>query len=153
MVSDSDVPIFGSRLAGVPYEKRPAAYVVIRNQAGAVAAVRGPAGYWLPGGGANPGESPEETAVREVREELGREVRLLGRIGEAVQFFHAADEGKYYDMTAVFFRAELVGEPFGPGEYELSWLDVSHPAPQFYHACHDWAVGISAPCSHSAQQG
>lgn len=30
----------------------------------------------LPGGGADPGESPDETAVREIREETGLEVRI-----------------------------------------------------------------------------
>jgi 8-oxo-dGTP pyrophosphatase MutT (NUDIX family) len=76
--------IFGSPVGGVTYEKRIAAYAVIRNPAGAVAAVQTPAGYWLPGGGTRPGETPEETVVREVREEFGHALRLIGTIGEAV---------------------------------------------------------------------
>jgi 8-oxo-dGTP diphosphatase len=134
------LPTFGTRVEGVEYELRPAAYAVIRNAAGAVAVARVPAGCWLPGGGSLPGETPEETVLREVREELGRDVRLLGRIGEAVQFFHAAGEGRYYVMRAVFFAAELVAGPAGSAEYEAVWLDVSGPGPMFYHACHDWAV-------------
>ncbi len=142
---ESCPPTFGASLAGVEYEKRPAAYAVIRDGAGAVAAVRGPAGYWLPGGGALPGETPEETVTREVREELGRGVRLLGRIAEAVQFFFAADAGRHYEMRAVFFRAELEDGPPGPAEYEVCWLDTSGPGPLFFHACHDWAVREAEP--------
>jgi hypothetical protein len=65
---------------------------------------------------------------------------VLARIGEAIPFFHAADEGRYYEMRAVFLAAELVAGPTGSAEYEVGWLDVSGPGPVFYHACHDWAV-------------
>jgi len=136
----SHTPTFGSPVSGVTYEKRLAAYAVIRNHAGAVAAVHAPAGYWLPGGGTLPGETPEETVVREVREELGHALRLVGKIGEAVQYFFAVADGRYYAMRAVFFQAELAEVPLGPGEYEVCWLDASHPTPLFFHACHDWAV-------------
>lgn len=136
----SHTPTFGAPIGGVTYEQRLAAYAVIRNHAGAVAAVRAPAGYWLPGGGTLPGETLEETVVREVREELGHALRLVGKIGEAIQYFFAAVEGKYYAMRAVFFQAELAEVSHGPGEYEVCWLDAGHPAPLFFHACHDWAV-------------
>jgi hypothetical protein len=87
-----------------------------------------------------PGETPEETVVRVVREELGGTLRFIRKIGEAVQYFFAAAEGRYYAMQAVFFRAELVEGPCGAAEYVLCWLDVSHSGPWFFHACHDWAV-------------
>jgi hypothetical protein len=57
-----------------------------------------------------------------------------------VQYFFAVADGKYYEMQAVFFRAELAEEPIGSGEHVLYWLDASQPAPWFFHACHDWAV-------------
>src|SRR5262249_40680452 len=106
-VTSTRVPTFGARVAGVTYEERQAAYAVIRNSAGAVAAVCGPAGCWLPGGGALPGETPEETVVREVQEELGCALRVVDKIGEAVQYFFAAADDRHYAMRAVFFRAEL----------------------------------------------
>jgi len=135
-----DTVTFGVPVAGVTYEQRRAAYAVIRNSVGAVAAVHVPAGYWLPGGGMLPGETPEETVVREVREELGCPLHLVCKIGEAVQYFFAAAEGRYYAMQAVFFRAELVEGPRGSAEYKLCWLNVSPPGPWFFHACHDRAV-------------
>jgi len=97
---------------------RLAAYVVVRDRTGRVAAVRsagvGPARFWLPGGESHPGEPPELTVAREVREEVGHVIRLAGRIGDAVQIFHAATEQRWYEMKAAFFR--------------------------FFHACHAWAV-------------
>lgn len=137
-------PVFGAAPPGVSCRARAAAYAVIRRADGRVAAVRaavgGRAGYWLPGGGAEPGEAPEETVLREIREELGRAARVTGRIGEAVQYFHARGDGCWYEMTAVFFRAELAAEPAGDAEHELVWLDAEREADAFLHACHGWAV-------------
>ena len=44
----SHAPTFGSPLVGVTYEKRLAAYAVIRSRTGTVAAVRAPAGPLAP---------------------------------------------------------------------------------------------------------
>lgn len=133
-------PTFGVPAAGVVSVPRQAAYVVIRDGAGAVAAVRGLDGYWLPGGGRLPGETADATAQREAREELGRGVRLVGRIGFALQYFFAARERTHYKMTVEFFRAEFTDGEAVRGEFELYWLDVSRPGRLFYHECHDWAA-------------
>jgi ADP-ribose pyrophosphatase YjhB (NUDIX family) len=109
-VSAAEVPTFGVREPGTAYTERRAAYGVVFGAAETVAVVRGPSGrFWLPGGGSLPGESAEDTLAREVREELGRGVRLIDRLGQATQFFHAADEGRHYRMQAVFFRADFTG--------------------------------------------
>lgn len=90
------------------YTERRAAYGVILGENDLVAVVKGPSGhYWLPGGGSSAGESAEETLIREVGEELACGVRLIDRIGEATQFFYAADEHRHYWMLAVFFQAEF----------------------------------------------
>ena len=52
----------------------------------------------------------------------------------------AAADGRYYEMQAVFFRAELAEMSLGPGEYEVCWLETSRFTPLFFHACHNWAV-------------
>jgi 8-oxo-dGTP pyrophosphatase MutT (NUDIX family) len=142
--------IFGSRLEGARYAERRAAYAVVSGENGTVAAVRGASGLvWLPGGGSLPGESPEETLVREVREELARGVRLIRRIGEATRFFYAADEDCHYEMPAVFFLAGFPDEPSGQGEHELLWLPLADAKGAFFHECHAWAaqqgLGTGAP--------
>jgi 8-oxo-dGTP pyrophosphatase MutT (NUDIX family) len=125
----------------VSYTARLAAYVVVRGENDTVAAVRGPGGMiGLPGGGSLPGEAPEETVVREVREELARGVRLVRRLGAATQFFYAADDACHYDMSATFFLAEFPDEPDGWGEHELFWLPVAGADGALFHECHAWAV-------------
>jgi len=132
---------FGSRQEGVKYTDRSAAYAVVGGEKSTVAAVRGAAGFvGLPGGGSLPGETPEETLVREVREELDRSVRLVRRIGEATQFFYAPDEDQYYQMLAVFFLAEFPDEPTGQGEHDLFWLPLAEAAGAFFHETHAWAA-------------
>jgi 8-oxo-dGTP pyrophosphatase MutT (NUDIX family) len=133
--------IFGVRRKGVAYTERPAAYAVIRGENGTVAAVRGASGVmFLPGGGSVPGETPEEMLVREVREELARSVRLVDKIGEATQFFYAADDGCHYQMLGVFFLAEFPDEPSGQREHELFWLPLEEAAGAFFHESHAWAA-------------
>jgi len=63
---------------------RPAAYVVIEDERGRVAVVRGvgkrrKSYCWLPGGNCEAGEPLEDTIVRELAEELGRQVRMVHR--------------------------------------------------------------------------
>jgi 8-oxo-dGTP diphosphatase len=137
-ISNSDLLVFGSRIKGVEYENRPAAYAVIRNPVGAFAVVGEGPGYILPGGGSEAGESPEETVRREVREELGRSVLLNRKLGEAIQYFQAG--GRFYKMFAVFFAADLTNDFQLKGECELLWLTVSELEKNLFHECHKWAV-------------
>lgn len=68
-------------------------------------------GLWsLPGGWADPGDSPREVAVREVREETGREVR-------ATRLLALLDKGKHahppdlWAVYKVFVACELLEDP------------------------------------------
>jgi putative acetyltransferase len=144
--------VFGSCRQGVQYTDRPAAYAVIAGENDTVAAVQGPRGMiGLPGGGACPGETAEQTLRREVREELARSVRLLHKIGEATQYFYAASDQCHYKMSAVFFLAEFPDAPAGRGEHDLIWLPLAQAEQAFFHSSHAWAVrrGLGASKSDS----
>lgn len=136
--NDSDILIFGTQDTAVEYEPRRAAYAVIADGQGRVASVLARYGYFLPGGGSLEGEGPEQTIEREVMEELGRRVRILRRLGEAVQYF--TGEEKSYRMEATFFAAEFVGACVGPSEHELHWIEPDEWERVFYHQCHAWAA-------------
>ena len=80
--------------------------------------------YVFPGGKAEPGETPEKTAIREAYEELGVQVEL-GECFETV-YFNGIQQN-YFLATIV--GGELgtgQGEEFttGEGTYELEWLPV-----------------------------
>jgi len=80
--------------------------------------------WCLPKGTVEPGESLEETAVREVREETGLRVRLLQPLHKVRYSFFWPPGGVNYDKTVAYFLAEPIGgrlEP-EPGFDEARWV-------------------------------
>jgi len=63
--------------------------------------------WGLPKGTPNPGESVEECARREVREETGLEVKIVGKVGSIRYWFVAG--GIRYHKTVHHFLMEPVG--------------------------------------------
>ncbi|HEY0079129.1 MAG TPA: NUDIX domain-containing protein [Pyrinomonadaceae bacterium] len=133
---------FGSPEPGVEYAERRAAYVVIIDGEGRVAMVLDRQRYFLPGGGAWAGETPEQTIAREVEEELARGVRLTRRLGDALQFYYSIADERHYRMHATFFSGQLTDEPrpdLTP-EHELLWLPLDEAQRRCFHRCHAWAI-------------
>ena len=73
-------------------------------------------GQWcLPSGGMDAGESPSETAIREVFEETGLRVRvkrLVGVYSDPNQLVMYVD-GNKVQIVAIHFEAEIVGGTLG----------------------------------------
>src|SRR6267378_2145065 len=125
--------VFGSPKPNVKYSERRAAYVVIICD-GDVAMVKSKQEYFLPGGGSLPSETPEETIMREVDEELALRVRLLHSLGEVTQYFYSATDGKHYKMSAVFFAGEFTDDVGGgTGEHQLDWWPVTEVEQACFH--------------------
>jgi 8-oxo-dGTP diphosphatase len=135
------IPEFGIPASDAEYILRPGGYVVIFNGAGAVAVVSTPCGLFLPGGGQEIAESPEEAAIREAREECGLQISLGGHIGDADELVFDAGEGTHYRKRCVFFFAEIV-EELGKGEpdHELAWLAPDAAERGLRHESQRWAV-------------
>ncbi|MFI5662440.1 NUDIX domain-containing protein [Streptomyces sp. NPDC051684] len=76
--------------------------------------------YFVPGGKPEPGEEPEETLVRELREELGVEPGRLEPLTVVEE--RAALEG--VPMRLTVFTTTLIGDPVPAAELSaLRWTD------------------------------
>ena len=65
-------------------------------------------GYWaLPGGRAEPGETVEQTIVREVKEKTGLDVTVVRKIGEYHE--QGIQGGVEYDYYPACFLVKVVG--------------------------------------------
>ncbi|MEQ6902051.1 NUDIX domain-containing protein [Nocardioides sp. YIM 152588] len=97
--------------------------VAVRDADGRFLTVRkrGTTAFMQPGGKPEPGETPEQTGVREIREELGAEVADVARLGEWTA--PAANEhGR--TIEAVVLTARLVSLTGPQAEIEeLMWWD------------------------------
>lgn len=137
-------PIFGKPEPDVEYHRRPGVYAVVFDGQGRFAAVRGRrSDYFLPGGGAEPDESLEETLVREVREECACEVIIDRFLGSAVQFFIAAS-GKHYELCGSYFEARFGAPLTVESEHDLCWFEVAEARSVLLHEAHAWAVEQAA---------
>jgi 8-oxo-dGTP pyrophosphatase MutT (NUDIX family) len=62
-----------------------------------------PEGVWaLPKGNIDPGESPAETAVREVREETGVESRLVEKLGDVRYVYTRRGGARIFKVVSFF---------------------------------------------------
>ncbi len=67
--------------------------------------------YWVfPGGGVEMGETPEQAAMREAREELGIEVEILKPFQSLTHVVRGSE------MTEQFYLAKVVGGTLGTGQ-------------------------------------
>ena len=85
-------------------------------------------GLWaLPKGTPEQGETLEQTAVREVREETGVEVEQVGLVGDIRYWFSRPQEGvRYFKTVRHYLFRPIGGDPsFHDHEFdEVRWLPV-----------------------------
>ena len=80
-------------------------------------------GNWNgPGGKLKTGESPEDSARREIWEETGLLVKKIELRGE-IEFIFSDESINNY--VYVFIISDWEGEPLDGGEGELKWFDVN----------------------------
>ena len=82
-------------------------------------------GWFLPGGGVDPGEHPEDTLVREVAEETGlivKPLRVLLIVGGAA-FRYEYPNGDRVEITGPIYRCEVVGHTNAPIDDETKRIE------------------------------
>jgi 8-oxo-dGTP diphosphatase len=92
--------------------------------------------WTVPGGGVEAGESPEQAAVREVREETGYDVELVRLLGEDRFTVPAGDrlDGVLRPLVSVrlVFEARIVGgeltNEVGGTTDEAAWIPIAEVA-------------------------
>ncbi|MER6629283.1 NUDIX domain-containing protein [Streptomyces sp. NPDC000987] len=107
----------------------PAVVALVRDDAGRVLMVqRSDNGRWaLPGGGHDVGESISDTVVREVREETGIDVEVVGLTGIYTDPGHVMryDDGEVRQQFSICFRARLTGGELRTSDEttQVRWVD------------------------------
>ncbi len=111
---------------GKPVRPGRSAGAVVMNPEGRALLLRkaGEAIWCLPKGTVEPGETIEETAVREVREETGLRVKLFRPLTEVRYAFYWPPDGVNVDKTVAYFLATPIGGRVKPepGFDEGRWV-------------------------------
>ena len=140
-MSQHNTPRFGTREHGCNYVARPSAYAILRDSDSRLAVVRAPEGVFLPGGGLEAGESPEQAVVREVAEECGLVVDVLCCLGAAEDLLYAEREGVHYEIHSTFFEVRAVGStPAVEPENVLGWRSTSAAVSELTRESQRWIV-------------
>jgi 8-oxo-dGTP diphosphatase len=86
--------------------------VIFKSQDGglqvALVAVKGGAVWCLPKGMVDKGETPEETALREVKEETGLTGEIVGKVGRISYWYFIRDDNVKCKKTVDFYLMEYV---------------------------------------------
>lgn len=132
--------ILGSRIEGKQYFDREGAYLLC-IQGGKAPVIQTKIGYFLIGGGMEPGETKERCLRREILEETGFEVGELTPFASGEAFWIHETLG-YFHPIQYYFSGELtqkIREPIEKDE-QLVWLPVYEWAEKLKMDVQAWAA-------------
>jgi 8-oxo-dGTP pyrophosphatase MutT (NUDIX family) len=135
-------------------EPSPTARVALISRRDAHGAVQ----WTLPKGQQEPGETLEETALREVREETGLQVRVLAPLDTIDYWFIWAPEQTRYHKFVHYFLMEATGGDLADHDREVEevrWFDPAEAAVALSFANERRLLGLvpAAMAGHAEQGG
>lgn len=136
------IPVFGNKQEGINYIDRPGAYALIENKDRQIAVIESGNGYFLPGGGIDPGETEVDALERELMEETGYQVSVLEEIGATVEYIEAPREGKFYQIRSRFHvvRLDTKIKDEIEKDHRLVWLPQEKALKLLTRQSQIWAV-------------
>ncbi len=144
MISTSDdaIPVFGRKLEAVTYIDRPGAYGLLFNEAGHLAVVQTSHGFFLPGGGIEPGESDEMGLRRELEEEIGHQLIRAVFILKAVQYHWSEFYQKHFRKIGSFYhiKTQTRSQEHVQSGHTLHWIERHRAATGLSQEFQRWAV-------------
>lgn len=85
----------------------------------AIVSVKSGRNWCLPKGLVDKGETPEITAVREVKEETGLSGRIIGKIGDITYWYYIKGENTKCRKTVHFYLMEYVSGDTSQHDFEV----------------------------------
>jgi 8-oxo-dGTP diphosphatase len=137
-------PVFGEPRPGFAYPDRAAVFVVVEKD-GLIALVdvaQPLRGLDLPGGGIDPGETPQQAAERECAEEAGLRVAVEGAPFVLAEQYSVHSHGGVHTIGQ-FFEARLLAEEPAlriEADHSLVWIEPQAAILRLDREAHAWAV-------------
>ena len=142
ILPDTGLKTFGKILPGITYVERPGAYAFIQNEREEIALIRTNFGFFLPGGGLDPGEDELTGLGRELREEIGYEVINAIYLMRAAQYHWSEFYQSHFKKIGAFFEVEAkapVKNMCAP-DHDLIWMPTERAAAELSQEFQRWAA-------------
>lgn len=118
------------------YFKFRSAGLIIKNNKVLVVEMDNNGYYCLPGGYVEVGETTEEAAIRELKEESGKDVRIIGYLGMVENYFITKSLRRMHEISCYYlmeFVEDVATEDFSLIEndkgyivkLDFKWIDIS----------------------------
>ena len=136
---------FGSPQSEVKYLDRPSAYGIAFDGQGRAAVVHCEGkGYFLLGGGMEPGEAEEDCIRREALEEAGFAVTVLEKVCIGEEYTTTKDGRPFHPIGHVYLIQldEKISEPVEP-DHALTWLPVEEFQRVTFMRYQAWAMKLA----------
>lgn len=131
---------FGNRIVGFKYKDREAVYgLLLKNEK--VAIVETPKGFFLPGGGVEENETHEECLIREMKEEIGIEVKLNEYTGKSVLYYMSPENKICYNLYGSFYTVDEAKRVVkSEDDHKLVWMDLNEAISKLKLIYQVWAI-------------